>query len=258
VPRLSRRWFRRLALGGGAAVLAFVALVGGLWIFGPDVSVWGRRNPETTALMRYREAQTRKKTGHTPPRAQRWIPLSAVSPALIEAVVIAEDDKFFSHEGFDFSGMRDAFEKDLKAGRIVGGGSTITQQLAKNLYLSPTRNPLRKIREAVIAFELDRKLKKRRILELYLNVIEWGRGVYGAEAAARHYYAKPASALSAEEAVRLATILPNPIRYQPGNDHSKRMRQKRRIVARLLVKRHLMTPEEERLLLDALDAAAPR
>jgi monofunctional biosynthetic peptidoglycan transglycosylase len=153
--------------------------------------------------------------------------------------------------------MRDALERNMRSGRIVGGGSTITQQLAKNLYLRPTRNPLRKIREAVIAFKIDRVLTKRRILELYLNVIEWGPGVYGAEAAARHYYGKSAADVTAEEAVRLASILPNPIRYQPENDRSRRMRMKRGTVAEILVKRNRMTEGELAALVRDLAAAAP-
>ncbi|MBN1783332.1 monofunctional biosynthetic peptidoglycan transglycosylase [bacterium] len=222
----------------------FILYVGLLWIFGPDVAEFRNRNPGTTALMEYREARYRKTTGKRQVRRQQWVPLSTISPKLIHAVLIAEDDNFYRHEGFDFHGMEEAMKENLEKGRLVRGGSTITQQLAKNLYLSPKRSPDRKIREAILAFELDRKLKKRRILELYLNVIEWGEGIYGIEAASKYYYHKPASSLTAEQAVRLASVLPNPMRYHPDNDRSKRMRNKRRIVAKLLVKRKLMTQAE--------------
>jgi monofunctional glycosyltransferase len=248
-----RRAFRRGLLLCGGLALVLITLCAVLWVTGPDVGILRTRNPRNTAMMRYRREQSLRKTGTKPAVRQIWVKLGGISPRLIHAVLIAEDDKFFQHEGFDFEGMKEAFEKNLESGHIVGGGSTITQQLAKNLYLRPVRNPLRKLREAVIAFELDRRLKKRRILELYLNVIEWGRGIYGAEAAAEHYYGKSASDLSAEEAVRLASILPNPVRFQPEDDTSRRMRKKRRIVSEILVKRGLMTAGEKTALDEDLD-----
>jgi monofunctional biosynthetic peptidoglycan transglycosylase len=253
--RKTKKIIRKILVLFGIGILAFIGLLFVLWLFSPDVNIWKKQNPSKTVMMRYREEQYLKKTGKRLWRNQTWISLSQISPALIDAVLIAEDDKFFQHGGFDFGGMKEAFEKNIETGHIVGGGSTITQQLAKNLYLKPTQNPIRKIREAVIAFELNRKLKKRRILELYLNVIEWGRGIYGAEAAAQTYYQKSASELTAEEAIRLASVLPNPIRYQPEDDASRRMREKRRIVAAIMVKRELMTEEEYQLLLSDLDQA---
>lgn len=260
--RLSRK-FRKAVRAGllicGGLCLAFILVCVALWAAVPDVGILRTRNPGTTAMMRHRQNQALRKTGRKPAVRQVWVKLGRISPKLIQAVLIAEDDKFYGHGGFDFEGMKDAFEKNIESGRIVGGGSTITQQLAKNLYLKPDRNPIRKLREAVIAFELDRRLKKRRILELYLNVIEWGPGVYGAEAAARHYYGKPASDLTAEEAVRLASILPNPVRFQPENDASRRMRKKRRIVSEILVKRGLMTRAERAALeADLADPGGPR
>jgi monofunctional glycosyltransferase len=253
LSRKFRKTVRRVLLFAGVLALVFVVLCAVLWATGPDVGILRTRNPRTTAMMRYRQEQGLRKTGRKPAVRQTWVKMGRISPKLIHAVLIAEDDKFYQHEGFDFSGMRDAFEKNLESGRIVGGGSTITQQLAKNLYLNPVRNPVRKLREAVIAFELDRRLKKRRILELYLNVIEWGPGIYGVEAAAGHYYGKSASALTAEEAVRLASILPNPIRFRPEDDTSRRMRKKRRIVSEILVKRGLMTAAEKAALNADLD-----
>jgi monofunctional biosynthetic peptidoglycan transglycosylase len=248
LSRKVRKAVRRGLLIAGVLALVFVVLCAVLWATGPDVGILQTRNPRTTAMMRYRQEQGLRKTGRKPAVRQTWVKTGRISPKLIHAVLIAEDDKFYQHEGFDFAGMKDAFEKNLESGRIVGGGSTITQQLAKNLYLKPVRNPVRKLREAVIAFELDRRLKKRRILELYLNVIEWGPRIYGAEAAAGYYYGKSASELTAEEAVRLASILPNPVRFRPEDDSSRRMRKKRRIVAEILVKRGLMTREEQAAL----------
>src|SRR3989304_1548083 len=129
---------------------------------------------------------------------------------MAKAVIIAEDDKFWSHEGFDIEAMQKAIEKDLLAGKFKAGGSTISQQLAKNLYLSPAKSPIRKLREAIITWKLERTLSKRRILEIYLNAAEWGEGIFGVEAAARHHFGKSAAELSPMEAARLAAVLPNP------------------------------------------------
>jgi monofunctional biosynthetic peptidoglycan transglycosylase len=248
-----KKILKKICIFCGIGILASLGLLMVLWLLSPDVTVLKKQNPKTTAMMGHREAQYLKKTGKRLWRSQTWMPLSRISPKLIQAVVIAEDDRFFQHGGFDLEGMKEAFEKNLEQGHIVGGGSTIIQQLAKNLYLNPARNPIRKIREAVIAFELNRRLRKGRILELYLNVIEWGRGIYGAEAAARSYYGKPAAELNAEEAIRLASVLPNPSRYFPEDDRYYRMRKKRRTVAAIMVKRQLMTDEEYRMLLSDLD-----
>ncbi|NJL16159.1 MAG: monofunctional biosynthetic peptidoglycan transglycosylase [Nitrospira sp.] len=144
-----------------------------------------------------------------------WVPLSRISPHLRHAVVAAEDASFFTHEGFDWEGIHAAALYNLEAGEMKRGGSTITQQLAKNLYLSSERSLLRKAREALITRSLEQHLTKKRILELYLNVAEWGKGVYGAEAAARHHFGKPSRDLTADEAAWLAAMLPSPRRYDP-------------------------------------------
>ncbi|MFO0734055.1 MAG: monofunctional biosynthetic peptidoglycan transglycosylase, partial [Nitrospiraceae bacterium] len=144
-----------------------------------------------------------------------WVPLSKISPYLQRAVVAAEDASFFAHEGFDWEGIKDAALYNLEVGEFKRGGSTITQQLAKNLYLSSERSLLRKAREALITRSLEQHLTKQQILELYLNVAEWGQGVFGAEAAARHHFDKPAKELTLEEAALLAAILPSPRRYDP-------------------------------------------
>ncbi len=122
-----------------------------------------------------------------------WVPLSRISPYVMKAVIIAEDDKFWSHEGFDFEAMQKALEKDIKKKKFKAGGSTISQQLAKNLYLSPSKNPIRKVKEAILTWRMERNLSKRRIMELYLNLAEWGDGVFGIEAAARKHFGKSAA-----------------------------------------------------------------
>src|SRR5512143_1451358 len=194
----------------------------------PSVGKLKKTNPKKTAMMEYREREWRDEGKKTKIR-QYWVPLRAVSPYLTKAVLIAEDDKFWHHEGFDFDGMEKALEKDIKKGKFKAGGSTITQQLAKNLYLSPSRNPIRKLKEAILAWRIEQALSKRRILEIYLNVAEWGDGIFGIEAASRHYFGKSASALSPEEAARLAVVLPNPRRLSPVGS-SRYVERRSRIV----------------------------
>jgi len=202
-----------------------------------DVGELKTKNPTETALMRFRARQAGETTSK-PSRRLTWIPLSAIDPSLIQAVLIAEDDKFFQHEGFDWQGIKTAMEKNIDRKRWAAGGSTITQQLAKNLYLSPSRNPLRKLREAALAIQMEKALSKKRILEIYLNVIEWGRGIYGVGPAARHYFNKSPSELTVSESIRLASVLPNPLRYSPLRDDNKRMRKQRRLLTERLYKRH--------------------
>lgn len=180
----------------------------------PDVELLARVNPTSTALMDARQTQA-KERGRAIGRQWTWVPLSRISPHLRHAVVAAEDASFFTHEGFDWEGIKEAAKYNLEAGELKRGGSTITQQLAKNLYLSSERSLFRKAREALITRSLERHLTKNRILELYLNVAEWGQGVYGAEAAARHHFGKPSRDLTADEAAWLAAILPSPRRYDP-------------------------------------------
>src|SRR5574337_308409 len=180
----------------------------------PDTGLLARTNPTSTALIHHRLARSAEQ-GRTGKRQWIWTPLSRIAPELQRAVIAAEDASFFMHEGFDWEGIRDAALYNLEAGEIKRGGSTITQQLAKNLYLSSERSLFRKAREALITRSLEHQLTKTRILELYLNVAEWGRGVYGAEAAAYHHFGKSASDLTADEAAWLAAILPSPQRYDP-------------------------------------------
>ncbi|MGQ0667829.1 MAG: monofunctional biosynthetic peptidoglycan transglycosylase [Nitrospiraceae bacterium] len=195
----------------------------------PDVGTLARHNPVSTALMESRLARASGQ-GRTASRQWIWVPLARISPHLQRAVVAAEDASFFIHEGFDWEGIRDAAIENLEAGELKRGGSTITQQLAKNLYLSSERSLFRKAREALITRSIEHRLTKERILELYLNVAEWGRGVYGAEAAAHHHFGKSADALTAEEAAWLAAILPSPQRYDPLRKTTALTRRHQRIL----------------------------
>ena len=182
--------------------------------------------------MERRKAELERKGQNT---RLEWtpVPLSRISPAMQRAVVVAEDARFWEHDGVDWEAMRGALEKNWEQGRLKVGGSTITQQLAKNLYLSAARTPWRKLRELAIAWRLERSLTKKRILELYLNVIELGRRTYGAEAAARRYFGKPASDLTDLEAATLAAIIPSPRIYDPTRHAQRVERRARRILRRM-------------------------
>lgn len=207
----------------------------------PDVAGLNKTNPPKTSFMRHAEArwivQGKKKK-----IVQQWVKYSSISPYLIKAVVIAEDDKFYSHEGFDIEAMRAAMEKDLKAGRFKSGGSSISQQLVKNLYLTPEKSVVRKLKEALITWRLEMSLPKRRILELYLNVVEWGDGIYGAEAATRHYFGKSASELTPMEAARLAVVLPSPRRLNPAGDQPY-VKARAEVIYAIMQRRGIVPPE---------------
>lgn len=218
----------------------------------PNVEDLKSANPTETAMMRYRaeqDARNKRKTR----KQQKWVRLSLISPYLIHAVIISEDDKFYEHEGFDWESMNKALEKNISKKKIMRGGSTISQQLAKNLYLSPSKNPIRKIREAIIAHSLEKNLSKKRILEIYLNVIEWGQGIYGIEAASNCYFNKSASSLSPAEAIRLASVLPNPIRFSAITNSSRRMTNKRKIIAARMLKRKIIDEETYQQILTDID-----
>jgi len=216
--RRGRRWFRWLLVGFSTVVIGYPG-----WIFG---QVWWLRdhNPETTAFMQ----QGLERLQARNPRAQlqhRWVPYERISVELKSAVVAAEDQKFLDHEGFDVEAIQEAYERNERRGRIRRGASTISQQLAKNLFLSPQRTYLRKAHETVITLMIEALLSKRRILEIYLNVVEWGNGIYGAEAAARYYYGISAAELDAEQAARLAAMIPNP-RFFAGHQSSPYLEQR--------------------------------
>jgi len=237
-----KKWIQRAAILLAAAFLLNIAF----YLIYPDVSRLKRERPVKTAFMAYREGQWRK-AGLQRRIRQEWVPLSRISPYAVKAVIIAEDDKFWSHEGFDFGAIQKAIEKDLQKRRFKAGGSTISQQLVKNLYLSPAKNPVRKLKEAVLTWRLERNLSKRRIIELYLNVAEWGEGIFGIEAAARHYFGKGADALTAREAAALAVVLPGPLRYHPV-EGGRYVESRTEAVYRIMVRRGIVIPEYEQLL----------
>jgi monofunctional biosynthetic peptidoglycan transglycosylase len=196
------------------------------------VGYWVNRNPESTAFMRARLEILQERNPQAQLR-QQWVPYGRISGHLKRAVVAAEDAKFMAHSGFDWDGIQKAFEKNMREGEIVAGGSTITQQLAKNLFFSGERSWWRKAQEAAIAVMLEALMSKRRILEIYLNVIEWGDGVFGAEAAARFHYGVSAAMLTPEQAARLAAIVPSPRRYGPASDTAYLQRRTQTILARM-------------------------
>jgi monofunctional glycosyltransferase len=220
---------RRLIL---VAVVGVFALAAYVWLGLPargEVRALAATNPGTTGVMRQRDEEARA-AGRSPRRQQIWVPISRVSRHLVHAVLSSEDQKFFGHQGVDWDAIEKSVQEDRKQWRLARGGSTITQQLAKNLFFTTHKTPVRKVRELFVARWLEEDLTKRRILELYLNVIEWGDGVYGAEAAAQRYYGKPAAALDADEAAGLAAMIPNPRRVNPRVDPRRFARAQRRVI----------------------------
>jgi monofunctional biosynthetic peptidoglycan transglycosylase len=197
-------------------VLLFVALEVGTLPF-VEIAVLRTVNPQRTAMMDDRIAEA-KADGHAYKIRQKWVRLGSISPDLIHATITGEDGMFYQHSGIDWYEVQKSMEINWEEGEIVRGASTITQQLAKNLFLSSSRNPLRKLREVLITYLLEWQLSKNRILELYLNIAEWGDGIFGAEMASRTYFGIPARSLSREQAARLAAVLPSPIRHRPNSD----------------------------------------
>lgn len=199
------------------AILALVILFLGFQIITfPRIGRLKTENPETTAFMERRKDQLRA-AGRSDDLQQRWVSYENISSHLRSAVIVSEDSRFYEHEGVDTAELEKILREAWDNKELGRGGSTITQQLAKNLYLSPSRNPLRKLKEIIIAWRMERVLNKKRILELYLNLVEFGETVYGAEAAARHYFGKSAGSLTPGEAALLAGSLPNPRKMNPGN-----------------------------------------
>jgi len=208
----------------------------------PDVSDLKKENPKQTALMRQR-AQEAQIAGRKPKKNQIWVPYHSISSYLKSAVLIGEDDAFYQHEGYDLEQIKESFIRNWEKKSWVRGGSTVTQQLAKNLYLSTSKNPLRKLKEFLIARRLEEELSKRRIFEIYLNVIEWGDGLYGAEAASLAYFGKSARDLDVKEAVLLAAVIPNPRRMSPLRQ-TKRLRNRVDLILSRMVQYHHISPEE--------------
>jgi monofunctional biosynthetic peptidoglycan transglycosylase len=216
------RWLKR----GLLAVIALLVLWQ-LWLF-CWVLFWGWFNPGTTRFMEIRLGELQQKNPEAKLQ-QQWVPYAKISVHLKRALIAAEDANFVDHEGFDWDGIQKAMAKNQKKGRFVAGGSTISQQLAKNLFLTPTKSYFRKAEEAIITLMLENLWSKERIFEVYLNVIEWGNGVFGAEAAARHYYNISAAQLGPEQAARLAGMVPNP-RYYDRNRNAPGLGRKTGII----------------------------
>jgi len=210
-------WRSLLRWTGRAILLALIALAALQFWFLAHIWYWVDHNPESTAFMRAR-LEIERRDDPRAKLAHRWVPYERISRHLKRAVVAAEDDKFMDHAGFDWEAMQKAYRRNVREGEIVAGASTIPQQLAKNLFLTGSRSWWRKSQEAVITAMLETVMSKRRILEIYLNVAEWGDGVFGAEAAARYHYGVSAAALTPYQAARLAVMLPSPRSYSPGRD----------------------------------------
>ena len=219
----------RILAGVGAVAFGVLSYV---YLTLPDVRPLATTTPKTTAFMELREREAAA-AGKRVKRVQRWVPYSRISMNLRRAVLAAEDSAFFDHEGIDIAEIKKSIQTSIEKGESLRGASTITQQLAKNLYLSPSRDPLRKIKELMITWRLETALSKARILEIYLNVIEWGDLVWGAEAAARTYFGVPASALSREQAALLAGAIINPRLYSPANPRGRLLRRQQIILARM-------------------------
>lgn len=235
---------------GTAGIFLLLSAAYVLWL--PDVSELKSKDPAETSFMRIKEKQALaqgKKLGRT----MIWTGWDGISEHLKHAVLVAEDDGFYRHKGVDWESTRRALETDWRKRRFARGGSTITQQLARNLYLSPSKNPLRKIKELLIARRLEKALGKRRIFELYLNVAEWGKGIYGAEAASRAYFGKSAAGLTPEEAAALAAALPSPRRYSPVKGTKFMEKRKSSIVARMRASGYLPEEADEAEMIGSLE-----
>lgn len=234
----------------GLAIFAsalFALLAAWCWVNARrhDLAGLENRTPGRTALMLQREREARAK-GRTARVDQRTVPTSRIAPVLRRAVLVAEDDAFFQHGGLDWNEIRASAKRNWEERRLARGGSTVTQQLARNLFLGTARTPTRKLTEVFLATRLERALTKRRIFELYLNLIEWGDGVYGIESAARHYFGVPASALNPRQAVLLAAVIINPRRYSVL-DPSSRIERRARMIAGRLHRRGLLDDGEYRI-----------
>lgn len=213
--------------------LLLLVLLYQIWILA-HIAWWVKHNPSTSSFMDQRLLVMQNRNPDAELRYQ-WVSYAKISSNLKRAIIAAEDAKFVDHEGFDWQGIQKAYERNLKKGKVVAGGSTISQQLAKNLFLSTKRTPWRKAEEALITVMLEMMMSKQRIFEIYLNVIEWGNGVFGAEAAARHYWHASASQLSAQQAAKLAAMVPNPRYYDQHREARGLLRKTQIILKRMSV-----------------------
>lgn len=200
--------------------------------------------PATTALMQQRIDEASGE-GRTLKIRRQWIPLKRIPKHVLDAIIVAEDGTFYAHSGFDWFEVRESIKKNIEEGRAARGASTITQQLAKNLYLSTSKNPMRKLKEMSITFFLERRLSKHRILELYVNVIEWGNGIFGIEAASRAYFGKSASSLTVDEGARIAAVIPSPLRHSPDQNSRYVLRRKNIVLTRMAARNFVPETLEE-------------
>ncbi len=222
-------WARANKLKAALSLLGLFFIYEVLTIPWFSVSSLATENPAESALMRQRKREAESKDGVLTIRHQ-WVSINRIPRHVINAVVVAEDGRFWDHDGFDWFEFEQSLKKNWEKKRAVRGASTITQQLAKNLYLSTSKDPIRKLKEWVITWLLEKNLEKERILEIYLNVIEWGRGIFGIEAAARTYFGRPASALTYDQAIRLAAVIPSPLKHRP-TDNTRWVNYRKKIVA---------------------------
>ena len=243
---VKRKWL--LLLGIALGMWFLVELV--TLPFGPIVQL-EKENPRETAFM-IEQAEEAHKSGRRFRVIQKWVPLSQVPKDVVNAVIVAEDGLFWSHSGFDWFEFKESMERNLTEGRAVRGASTITQQLVKNLYLSPSKNPLRKMREWVLTWWMEQNLTKSRILEIYLNVIEWGRGIYGIGAAAQWYFGKPVNELTREEGIRLAAVIPNPTQ-RGANDESNYMQRRMAIILKRMAARGMVKDSIDAMMKDSVE-----
>jgi monofunctional glycosyltransferase len=240
-----RSWIRSHPIKTGLLCLAGVVLIELLTIPWFSIGSLKTENPGPTALMRQRLGEA-DRDGKPLKIVQQWIPIGRIPQHVIDAVVVAEDGTFFEHGGIDWFEVQESIEKNIEEGRAARGASTITQQLAKNLYLSTSKDPVRKLKEVVITLLLERTLNKQRILEIYLNIIEWGRGIFGIEAAARTFFGKSASALTLEEGARLAAVIPSPLLHRPDADTRYVIRRKGIVLSRMAARSQIPAiPTEE-------------
>jgi len=228
-PGVRRGWILRGLTIAAAVAFAVVAYA---YLTLPDVRDLATTNPRTTAFMTLREAEAASE-GRKLRHLHQWVRYSRISKNLQRAVLVAEDSRFFEHEGVDLEELKKSIEINIERGGAIRGGSTITQQLAKNLYLSPSKNPIRKLRELIITRRIEAALSKARILEIYLNVIEWGDGIWGAEAAARNYFGVSAAGLSREQAALLAGAIINPRVLNPAHPNRRLLARQRIILGRM-------------------------
>ena len=243
-----------MRLGLVAATIT-LALLGVAWlqVATIDVASLATKAPERTALMRQR-AREAKAQGRAYTERRHWVPYERIAPSLRQAVLVAEDDAFFSHDGLDWNELKASAQKNWRTRRFARGGSTITQQLAKNLWLGTERTPTRKFKELLLALRLERALGKKRIFELYLNSIEWGDGVFGIDAAARRWFGTSAAGLSPRQSVRLASVIINPRRYSPVAP-DRRIERRTRMIASRLRRRGSLSEADYRAVLGLPDPA---